>query len=250
MPSETAAVVGAAGGVGTTRLTVECAATLARTGRDVAVLDGAYATQGLVDHVEGRVETDLTTVVTDDTPLDAALYRFPVDAPGRVALAPVRAPFERIARAKRPAAAERFADRIAAAALSYDTVLVDVPPVGANQAAWGVNAAARTVLVTTDSRRGADALARMRGRLADVGASVDAVVANFADDEPVVESADARVPRAEPDSDLSAVPSCLPPDGRFAPAVADAAGAALGTALDLEFPEGGRLRSVLGGDSS
>ncbi|PSQ57111.1 hypothetical protein BRD18_07905 [Halobacteriales archaeon SW_7_71_33] len=49
-----AALVGAAGGAGTTRLTVETGALLARGGERVAVFDAAFDTQGMVDHVEGR----------------------------------------------------------------------------------------------------------------------------------------------------------------------------------------------------
>ncbi len=62
----TLALVGAAGGAGTTRLAVESAATLAQTGRDVAVIDAAFGTQGLADYVDGRIETDVTALVTDD----------------------------------------------------------------------------------------------------------------------------------------------------------------------------------------
>ncbi|SEO55941.1 hypothetical protein SAMN04487948_103228 [Halogranum amylolyticum] len=47
MPGTTTALVGATGGAGVTRTAVELAATLARDGRDVAVLDAAYATEGL-----------------------------------------------------------------------------------------------------------------------------------------------------------------------------------------------------------
>mgnify|MGYP006305158561 CR=1 FL=1 len=42
--TQTCALVGAAGGAGTTRLAVEMGATLTRTGRDVAVVDAAYET--------------------------------------------------------------------------------------------------------------------------------------------------------------------------------------------------------------
>jgi Flp pilus assembly CpaE family ATPase len=42
----TAALVGATGGAGTTRLTLETADLLAREGHAVAVFDAAFATQG------------------------------------------------------------------------------------------------------------------------------------------------------------------------------------------------------------
>jgi septum site-determining protein MinD len=239
MATDTVALVGAAGGVGTTRLVVECAATLARTGRAVAVLDAAYATQGLAAHVDGRIDADLTAVVTGEADLEAAMYEYPVEAPGRIALAPARAPFERLSRAKTAGAAERLGDHLAAAALSHDAVLVDTPPVAANQALTAVTAADRVAVVTADTPRGRDALARMRARLADVGATTDAVVATRADGEPTVEAADARVP--ETGAGAATAPACLPPDDTVAPAVAAATERALGRSLDLEFPEGGRL---------
>lgn len=69
MITKTCAFVGAAGGAGTTRLTLECAALLAREGRDVVVLDAAYGTQGLADRIPGRVDPDMTALCLDDRPL-------------------------------------------------------------------------------------------------------------------------------------------------------------------------------------
>jgi ATPases involved in chromosome partitioning len=244
MATQTLALVGAAGGAGTTRLAVECGATLARAGWEVAVLDAAYATQGLSDYVEGRVGADVTALVTDETDLEAALYSCPVDAAGRLALAPARAPFERVARAKTMGAAERLEKHVAAAALSHDAVVVDTPPVAANQAVSAVTVADRVTVVTPDTPRGADALARTRGRLADVGAGADAVVANFADGETAVQGADARVPESAT-ATPTACPTCVPPEEVFAPAVADAVEAALNVSLDLEFG-GSRLDRLFG----
>lgn len=246
MSTRTLALVGAAGGAGTTRLAVECGATLARTGRDVAILDAAYATQGLADYVDGPIGTDVTELVTDDeAELDDVLQTLDVDAPGRLACCPARAPFERLARAKTAGAAERFAKQVAAAALSHDVVFVDTPPLAANQAVGAVDVADRVAVVTPDSERGADALARTRARLTDVGESVDAIVANFADGDPVVTDADARVPThgtAAP----GACPTCLSSDEAFAPAIAAATEAALDLRLDIEFDTGGRLDGLLG----
>lgn len=242
----TVALAGAAGGVGTTRLAVECAATLARAGYDVAVLDAAYATQGLAAYVDGQLGTDITEVVADDRNLEAALVEYPTETAGRLALAPARAPFERLARAKTAGAAERFEDRMAAAALSHDLVLVDTPPVAANQAVAAATAADRVAVVTVDSRRGADALARTRDRLQDVGTAADAVLVNRTADPAVVTAADAAIPVADRRRPADA-PGCLPPDETFAPAVAAAAEGAAGVSLDLEFPSGGRLDGLLDG---
>ncbi|OYR95948.1 cell division inhibitor, partial [Halorubrum sp. E3] len=46
MQATTLALVGATGGAGTTRTAVELAALGARDGRDVAVVDAAFTTQG------------------------------------------------------------------------------------------------------------------------------------------------------------------------------------------------------------
>lgn len=240
MPTHSVALVGATGGAGTTRLTLEAGATLARTGRDVAILDAAYATQGLSHYVAGRLDPDLTAVTADEHPLDDALVSLPVDAPGTVACAPASATFERLARAKTAGAADRFETQVAAAALSHDAVLVDTPPVAANQAVAAVDATERTAVVTPDTTRGADALADIRGRVADIGAGVDSVVANFADGEPTVTEADARVPTTDVTAP-SSCPSVLSPDDTFAPAVARATAAALDIDLSLDFPAGGRL---------
>jgi len=246
MTTRTLALVGAAGGAGTTRLAVECGATLARTGADVAVVDADFATQGLTDYVAGRIDADVTGLVTDEVDLEAVLYDCPVDAPGGLALAPARAPFERLARAQTAGAAERFEKHVAALALSYDTVIVDTPPVATNLAVAAVDGTDRVAVVTPDSRRGVDALARTRGRLADVGVDLDAIVTNWAGESPVVEEADARVPESET-STPGDCPACCPPDDTFAPAVARATASALGTTLDLDFPDSGRFDDLLPG---
>ncbi|WEL28362.1 Chromosome partitioning ATPase, ParA family [Haloferax volcanii] len=73
----TIALVGATGGAGTTRLSLELAAALATDGRDVAVLDAAFATQGLSDYVSGTLDPDATALVTDaaDVPLESGWSR-------------------------------------------------------------------------------------------------------------------------------------------------------------------------------
>lgn len=176
--SETLALVGAVGGAGTTRLAVEFAAALARDGRDVAVLDAAYATQGLAQYVEGRIAPDMTALCLDDGSLADGMVDLQLGLPGRVALCPAFAPFERLARAKTPAAARAFEDRVDEAAGWFDHVLVDTPPVAANQAVAATNAADRVALVTPATRRGLDALPRAAGRLVDVGVDDHRVVAN------------------------------------------------------------------------
>jgi len=215
----TAALVGATGGAGTTRLTVELGALLAGDGRDVAVLDAAFATQGLSDYLSGRIDPDFTVLLTDDrdAPLSAGLIEFPLDdAAGRLACCPAFAPFERLARAKSPSAARALESRVAEAAAAFDHVLVDTPPVAANQAVAAVNAVDRTVVVAPASSRGRDAVQRATDRLADIGTGADAVVTTRGE----LSVADAAFP--ETDADVTAAPTCLS-DRSTAAGVADVA---------------------------
>lgn len=185
MTTNTAAFVGVTGGAGTTRTTLEAAVALAADGADVAVLDAAYATQGLGDVLSGRLEPDLTALVTDrgDVPLSTGLVDVDVGAPGSVVCCPADAPFERIARAKSVEAAQALERRIEEAATTVDHVLVDVPPIAANQAVAATTACERVCLVSPGGDRGADATNRMRERVTDVGSSVDAIAVVGGSDE-------------------------------------------------------------------
>jgi len=242
--TRTVALAGAAGGAGTTRLAVEVGAVLARTGRDVAIVDADYETQGLADYVAGPIEADVTTLVTDGAAIDDVVHPVGLEAPGQLSLCPARAPFERLARAKTAAAAEQLEKQSAAIALSHDVVLLDTPPVASNQAVAAVDTADRVVAVTPDSPRGGDALARLQGRLADVGASLAAVVATFAD-EGYVEAADVRVPETET-RDPADCPVADEGDGPFTSAVAGAAEVVLDERIDVDVESEGRLGGVLG----
>jgi septum site-determining protein MinD len=231
--------------VGTTRLTMECAATLARAGRDVVVVDAAFATQGVAAYLDGSVDGDATALATGATPVERTLYEHDATLPGRFAVCPARAPFERLARAKTPEAAERLGDQIAAASLGHDAVLVDVPPVAANQAVAAVEAVQTVAVVTEDTGRGVRALARQRDRLADIGRPCEAVVANRAGDGPVdtdltVPESGVRAPRC--------CPVCADPAGEraFASAVAGIVETLLGVSLELGFGSRGLLTRVVG----
>lgn len=244
MPPTTAAVTKATGGAGATRTCLELAATLARAGDAVAVLDADLATQGLAAHVRGRIQADATAVYTDEEPLDAALYALDLDVPGSVAVCPAHAPFERLARAKTPESARRFEDALATAADRFDDVLVDTPPVATNPAVSAVTAADRVIAVTPGTDRGVDALARLRERLEDVGAAPGLAIANRADGAHPVEAADAALPTHEVAE--SAVPSCADPDPAYAPAVAEAAEVLFDRELNLEFGDDGLLSRRFG----
>jgi len=212
---DTLAVVGTAGGVGATRLSVEAAALLAAAGRDALVLDANYATQGLSTYVDARLDPDATALATDpELGVDDVTY--PLDAPGEgsLTLAPSHAPFGRVAAASAADAAERLSDLITEAAGAYDAVLVDTPPIATNPAVAAVTSADHLALVTTPDERGRDALARERGRLADVGVDTDAtVVANLSDDDALAD-ADIAVADADlgPESDAPAVTPGDPDD--------------------------------------
>jgi MinD-like ATPase involved in chromosome partitioning or flagellar assembly len=235
----TAALVGATGGAGTTRLTVELGATLAAAGRSVAVLDAAYATQGLAAYLQGDLDPDVTALVTDEAerPLDAGLVEISLDAPGRLACCPASAPFERLARAKAADAARRFEERIEEAAASHDAVLVDVPPVGANQAVAAVTACDRRAVVAPGTDRGADAVQRTAARLDDLGTSLDVTVATRG----TLPAADVSVPAAETTASLS--PTALS-DGLFGRGVARVGEALFGDALTDHVAPSGVFEAV------
>ncbi|MFC7155817.1 ParA family protein [Halomarina halobia] len=240
-------LVGATGGAGTTRLALEFGALLARGGHDVAVLDAAYATQGLVDHCPTYPDADVTELALDpDAPLEAGLVDFASDAEGRLAVCPARAPFERLARAKTPEAARRFEARIEEAGGRFDYVLVDTPPVAANQAVAAVTACASVSVVAPPGQRGRAALVRARDRLADLGVEVDSVVVNRPESVDDAPDADAVVPEST-GTDPAAVPVCAAADGPFAAGVADAVTTLFGVRVEVEVGDDGvreRLRSL------
>lgn len=238
----TAALIGATGGAGTTRTAVELAAVLASDGESVAVFDAAFGTQGLSDYLPGRIEPDVTAVLTEREPLSAALieFDFAVDVPGRVACCPVRAPFERLARAKRPEAVQRFEDVIHEAGREFDRVLIDTPPVAANQAVAAAHAADRRAIVAPASTRGADAVQRTRTRLQDLGLPADTVVSVNGD----LEVADAGVPETAA-TRVDDAPACLT-DEAFGAAIAAVAETVFDCSVDLSFESGSVLDRVEG----
>lgn len=240
---ETAAVVGVAGGVGTTRITLESAATLARAGRDVVVLDVSFGTQGLVDHVPGTVDGDAARVFTEQTPFSEALFEFDLGTAGDLAVCPARAPFELLARAKTASAAQQFEAVLSEASTVADHVLIDVPPVATNPSVAAVTAADRVGVVVPPSNRGHDALQRLQGRLEDVGADRDLTIVNRATDREPIRSADLTVPTATAVAPTE-TPTVIDPDPEFAPAVADVAAGLFETELGLSFPDGGILSDL------
>lgn len=254
MAATTAALVGAAGGAGTTRTCLELASALAAAGDDVAVLDAAYATQGLARHLPGRLDPDATELVTDeeDRPLSDGLVEYEPDTDraaldteslpeaGRIACLPARAPFERLARAKTPEAAQELERRIDEAATQFDHVLVDTPPIGSNPAVAAVTAAERVAVVTPASERGVDAAQMIRGRLQDVGTGADAAVA-------VDRTGETAFPDADADAVLpqfsAAAPAGLETDAGVE-ALAGVAEAVLERTLDLPASDGGLVETV------
>jgi cellulose biosynthesis protein BcsQ len=238
MDTSTLALVGVAGGAGTTRTVVEMAATLGRADRSVAVVDAAFGTQGLATYVEGRLTDDATAVAVGESAFEAALYDVDYDVPGRVAFCPAHAPFERLARAKTPEATRTLERAVAEAADRFDHVLLDVPPVAANQAVAALTTADRRALVAPATQRGVDLLPRQRGRLRDLDAPADAVVATRTDapDAVALEDADHELPAGGPVG-----PATLDTESPLAPAVAAAVEDLLGTELALDFEEPGLL---------
>ncbi|QAU13330.1 ParA family protein [Halorubrum sp. BOL3-1] len=279
MQATTLALVGATGGAGTTRTAVELAAMGARDGDDVAVVDAAFTTQGLSEYVAGRIDPDLTALLTDgpDAALSAAAYPVagtrnaersgsggerrerggiesddgndPPDLPGRVDAVPARAPFERIARAKTAEAARKLERRIDEAATTYDAVVVDAAPVGSNEAVAAATSVDRAVAVRPATAHGRDATQRLRGRIADVGGSLDATLAverpgsrgsDAGVDGDETEDSDAgivRVPATDPE--VAAAPTAAAGDSAYARAIASAYETAFDASLGVEFSDPG-----------
>lgn len=203
--SETVAFVGAAGGVGTTRLTFECGRLLASEGADTVLLDAAYGTQGLADRVDGRIDPDMTALCLGEPPLEAGLVDLPAEGAGRLSACPAYAPFERLARAKAPDAAERFGERIEEATRHFEYVLVDTPPIATNPAVAAATAVG-TAAVVCDGGRAEAAVPRTEDRLADIGAEPSTTVLTRTTAHP---DADVAVPTFE---------SATPATDRNAPA--------------------------------
>jgi septum site-determining protein MinD len=251
--TESVALVGVAGGAGTTRLTVETAATLARDDRDVAVFDAAFATQGLAQYVHGRIDVDVTRLVTDDdiAPSDA-FVDLATDTPGRVAVCPAYAAFSGLAAAKTSDAAERYGEVLRETAAVFDAVLVDTPPVGDNPSVAAVDATDRTALVAPATQRGCDALPHARDRLADIDATADVVLANATRDdqsaeadEPIDEAA-VTVPRSDVTTVTGAPVCTADATGRFPRALVDAAETLFDTTLDVDVEPQGVTDRLLG----
>jgi MinD-like ATPase involved in chromosome partitioning or flagellar assembly len=239
------AFVGATGGAGTTRTVVEVAAALAADGREVTVIDAAFATQGLASYVSGRIEPDLTALLTDaaDAPISRGSYALDLReaVPGRISICPANAPFERLARAKTPEAAQRLESRIETAAAQSDTVLVDVPPIAANQAVAAVNGADRHAVVTPASERGRDAVGRCHDRLADLGVEASLVVSTRGE----LETADVAIPETDAGDERDA-PACLCEGGEFAAAIERVAAAVTGREITAEVDSDRGLLGAVG----
>lgn len=233
---QSVALVGVAGGAGTTRLAVETATTLARDGRDVAVFDAAFATQGLAQYVHGRIDTDVTRLLTTESIAPSeAFVDLAVETDGRVAVCPAYAAFPELAAAKTTDAAERFGTLLRQTADVFDHVIVDTPPVGDNPSVAAVNATDRTALVAPASRRGADALPRARDRLADIDATTDVVIANRAREGHPIESATVSIPESEVTA-VTGAPVCGPDaTGDYPAAIAAGAESLFEQPLDLDL---------------
>ena len=243
----TAAFVGATGGAGTTRLCLETAAILSHVGHDVVILDAAFGTQGLSRHVPDRIDTDITALLIDDDhetdgEFSDALIDHPVETTGRLSLCPAYAPFERIARAKTVDAAQALETLVERACDDFDHVIIDTPPVTGNQAVAAVNAVDTVAVVAPASRRGADAVQGIRGRLADLGTDADTILANrvespdedYLGDVPTIPRDDATA--------VESIPASAPElDTSFSPAIVAATEAVFDTSLGVEFPEEGLL---------
>lgn len=252
---ERVALVGATGGAGTTRLSMEFAAILAREGRDVAVFDAAFATQGLAQYVRGNINRDVTRLVTDsEADPEEALVDYAIDVPGEVSVCPAHAALGTLARAKTQSAAERFGTIVRQAGSAFDHVIVDTPPVAANQSVAAVQAVDRVGLVAPADRRSGETVRPLRKRLGEIDATVDRVIANRAadawiggeDERPPIPQADVAIP----ESDVTGVrgaPACADDDAEpaFQAAVLHAVEDLFDTTLQIEISDSGLLGGPL-----
>ena len=266
MHATTLALVGATGGAGTTRTAVELAALGARDGRDVAVVDAAFTTQGLSEYVTGRIDTDCTALITDETEASLSAATYPIaldnggdsgggsggtdgiDLPGRADAIPARAPFERLAKAKTAEATQKLERRIDEAATAYDAVIVDAAPVGSNEAVGAVAAADRIEAVYPATTHGRDALQRLHGRIADIGGSVDGSIAVARGGGSRGDSAidDDAVALPATDPAVASAPVAAAGTDAYTQAIANAYASAFDTTVGVEFDDSGvieRLRS-------
>ncbi len=190
------ALVGATGGAGTTVASLALAQTLAADGARTVIIDTAVETQGLAAYVPERIDPDLTTALIEGASLETAIYNRSVDGHGRVAIAPTRAPFSRLARAKAPETAQRLEAVIGQAADTYAHVVVDTPPIGSNLAVAVVNSADTVGVVAPASDRGVEALYRMEGRIQDINSHCDLAVGTPTTDESLTQQEvfDIRLP--------------------------------------------------------
>lgn len=264
MHATTLALVGATGGAGTTRTAVELAAIGARDGLEVAVVDAAFTTQGLSEYVSGRIDPDLTTLLTDEpeTSLSAAAYpiaggedargedtrRAVTNAAGpalsgRVDAIPTRAPFERLARAKTAEAARTLERRIDEAATAYDAVVADAAPLGSNEAVAAATCVDRAVAVRPATAHGRDATQRLRGRIADIGGGLDATLAvdraaaDGGEETDGVGDKTVEIPTTDPS--VSAAPTAATGEDPHARAMTAAYETAFDTPTGIEFADPG-----------
>lgn len=264
MKATTLALVGATGGAGTTRTAVELAAIGARDGSEVAVVDAAFTTQGLSEYVSGRIDPDLTTLLTDEPETSLSTAAYPIagseaarsegvgktagDAaeptlPGRVDAVPARAPFERLARAKTAEAARTLERRIDEAATAYDAVVVDAAPLGSNEAVAAATCVDRAVAVRPATAHGRDATQRLRGRMADVGGRIDATLAADRAATDGREGADeaggetVEIPATDPS--VSAAPTAAAGGGPYVRAMTAAYETAFDASTEIEFSDSG-----------
>lgn len=231
MRGQTVALVGATGGAGTTRTAVELATMLGRDGHSAVVLDAAFGTQGLSEYISGCIDPDLTTLLTDDPdrPLSDAGQEIAHALPGTVTLVPVRAPFERISRAKAASAARRLDSRIDEASEMAEFVIVDTPPTVSNEVVAVWTTVDEITAVTPASTHGRDALQRLRGRLQDVDTDVDSVISTGGRDA----VGDAHLPDTALDVESAPVVGTGTTD--YAAAVGSVAETILDIELDVEF---------------
>ena len=196
------ALTGAAGGAGTTRLSVEAASHLTARGESTVVVDVDFATQGLADYVPEQVTTDVTEALCDRTPLTDVTASLAVDHTPRPRAVPSFAGLSRVAAAMEAGCAKYLGEQLTELADAFDHVLLDTPVPVTNPAIAAVTTADTVAVVFPRSPRGIESLHRTEGFLHDIDVAANCHISTAAPAAPAVEDpadiAVAQLDRAPP----------------------------------------------------
>lgn len=192
------ALVGAAGGAGTTRLAVETAGRITARGETAVLVDTDFATQGLAEYVPGQFPTDIVGALCDQRPIETVTSPLSVDHTPPPQAAPSFAGLSRVATALETDAAAHLSEELSALTDTYEHVLVDTPMPVTNPAIAAVAAADTVGVVFPRSVRGIESLHRTAGFLNDIDVAAGVQLSNACrQPSPPEDPADIAVPELD-----------------------------------------------------